>query len=69
MLLRFGMAGMEMGGLQAEATTTDTQRFTTRGSYVSMGGLWHVTVVLRRAGFSDVEHTFELPITRSPLDG
>jgi copper transport protein len=66
-LLRFDMIGMEMGQLQTEAKSTDQQRYTARGSFASMGGRWHVEVVLRRAGFDDVRHTFELDIVRSAL--
>ena len=29
-----------------------------------MGGRWHIEVVLRRAGFDDVQHTFEVDIVR-----
>jgi hypothetical protein len=66
-LLRFDMIGMEMGELQTEAKSTTQQRYTARGSFVSMGGRWHVEVVLRRAGFDDVRHTFEMDIVRSAL--
>jgi hypothetical protein len=66
-LLRFDMIGMEMGQLQTEAKSTDQQRYTARGSFASMGGRWHVEVVLRRAGFDDVRHTFEMDIVRSAL--
>ncbi len=66
-LLRFDMIGMTMGQLQTEAKTTDQQRYITRGSFASMGGRWHVQVVLRRAGFDDVQHTFEVDIVRSAL--
>jgi copper transport protein len=66
-LLNFDMIGMEMGQLQTEAKSADQQRYTTRGSFVSMGGRWHVEVVLRRAGFDDVRHTFEMDIVRSAL--
>lgn len=65
LLLRFDMVGMEMGELQTEAASADAQRYTARGSYVSMGGRWNVEVVLRRAGFDDVRHTFEVDILRS----
>jgi hypothetical protein len=64
-LLRFDMAGMGTGVLQADTQTTDKQRYTTRGSFTSMGGRWNVEVVLRRAGFDDVRHTFEMDIVRS----
>jgi hypothetical protein len=30
-----------------------------------MGGRWNVEVVLRRAGFDDVRHTFQVDIVRS----
>jgi copper transport protein len=65
MLLHFNMLGMEMGQVQTEARATDTQRYTTRGSFVNMGGRWNIEVVLRRAGFDDVRHTFQLDIVRS----
>ncbi len=64
-LLRFDMQGMAMGVLQTEAKATGLERYTTRGSYTSMGGRWNVEVVLRRAGFDDVRHTFQLDLVRS----
>jgi copper transport protein len=66
-LLRFDMLGMEMGQLQTEAISTDQQRYTARGSFTSMGGRWQIEVLLRRAGFDDVRHTFEIDIVRSAL--
>src|SRR5262249_48863746 len=63
-LLRFDMVGMTMGQLQTEAKATDQQRYTARGSFANMGGRWNVEVVLRRAGFDDVRHTFEVDIVR-----
>jgi len=64
-LLRFDMIGMAMGQLQTEARPTGAERYIARGSFVPMGGRWHMTVVLRRAGFSDVQHTFEMDILRA----
>jgi copper transport protein len=64
-LLRFDMLGMEMGQLQTEAKPAGAERYTARGSFTSMGGRWNVEVVLRRAGFDDVRHTFELDLVRS----
>jgi copper transport protein len=69
-LLRFDMIGMQMGKLQAEttqATAAPLERYTARGNYTTMGGRWHVEVILRRAGFDDVQHTFVVDITRSSL--
>ena len=63
-LLRFDMQGMEMAKLQAEAKPSSAQRYTARGSYTTMGGRWHIEVVLRRAGFDDVKHLFEVDILR-----
>jgi copper transport protein len=64
-LLRFDMQGMAMSKLQIDTQTTDHERYTARGSFTSIGGRWHVEVVLRRAGFDDVTHTFQLDIVRS----
>jgi copper transport protein len=64
-LLRFDMLGMDMGKLQAETQTADHERYTARGSFTSMGGRWQIEVLLRRAGFDDITHTFQLDIVRS----
>jgi copper transport protein len=63
-LLRFEMQGMDMGKLESPAQPTGAERYTARGSFTSMGGRWHVEVLLRRAGFDDVRHTFEVDIVR-----
>jgi copper transport protein len=63
-LLRFDMQGMEMTPLQTEAAAAGGERYTARGSFTSMGGRWHIEAVLRRAGFDDVRHTFEVDILR-----
>jgi len=65
-LLRFDMQGMTMGKLQTETQKANNERYTARGSFTSMGGRWDVEVVLRRAGFDDVRHTFVMDILRSP---
>jgi copper transport protein len=64
-LLRFDMQGMTTGQLQSETQTSDKARYITRGSFTSMSGRWNVEVVLRRAGFDDVTHTFQLDIVPS----
>ncbi|MFL5807800.1 MAG: CopD family protein [Roseiflexaceae bacterium] len=66
-LLRFDMQGMTSGVLQTDTQTADKQRYTARGNFTSMGGRWDVEVVLRRAGFDDVRHTFQMDIVRSAL--
>ena len=67
-LLRFDMLGMAMGKLETAAQPSGAERYTARGSFTSMGGRWQIEVVLRRAGFDDVRHTFEVDIVRgAPL--
>lgn len=63
-LLRFDMQGMQMNKLQTEATASGGERYVARGNFTTMGGRWHIEVVLRRAGFDDVRHTFEVDILR-----
>jgi copper transport protein len=68
-LLNFGMAGMEMGELRAETRPAGPERHVARGSYIAMGGRWQLEVLVRRAGFDDVRHTFVLDILRAPEGG
>ena len=63
-LMHFDMQGMEMEGVQTEAKASTGQRYLARGNFTTMGGRWHIEVVLRRAGFDDVRHTFEVDILR-----
>jgi copper transport protein len=63
-LLRFEMLGMDMGKLETPAQPAGAERYTARGSFTSMGGRWKIEVLLRRAGFDDVRHTFEVDIVR-----
>jgi copper transport protein len=63
-LMRFDMLGMDMGKLETTAQPAGAERYTTRGSFTSMGGRWHIEVILRRAGFDDVRHVFEVDIVR-----
>lgn len=60
--LGFDMLGMAMGELRAETEPAGAERYITRGSFTSMGGRWRVEVLVRRAGFDDVRHTFEVDI-------
>jgi copper transport protein len=67
-LLRISMLGHPMAPLQTEARSSTTQRYSTRGSFLSMGGRWNIEVVLRRAGFDEVTHAFQVDILRSAAD-
>jgi hypothetical protein len=60
------MQGRQMGILQTETQTANNERYTSRGSFTSMGGRWHIEVVPRRAAFDDVRHTFVMDIVCSP---
>jgi copper transport protein len=60
-ILRFQTADVA-GITQVETTTTGNGRFTTRGSYLALAGTWEVNVILRRAGFDDVTHTFQIQL-------
>ena len=61
-LLRLSMVGHDMGTTQVVAQPGAGGRYTARGSYLSMSGLWRVEVIVRRAGFDDVRQQFDLPI-------
>ena len=63
-LLRFDMLGMAMSKLETATQPAGVERYATRGSFTSMGGRWHIEVVVWRAGFDDVRHTFEVDIVR-----
>lgn len=64
-LLRFEMAGMNMGQQEVEMQPSENQRYLARGSYTSMGGRWHVEVIFRRAGLEDVRQTFDMDIVKA----
>lgn len=71
-LLRFSTvshdkgAEHEMGTTQVEAESDGNGRYVARGSYISMGGTWQVEVILRRSGFNDVRHTFDVAASTQP---
>ena len=45
---------------QIDMTTTDGKRFTAHGAYLTRVGEWRIFVILRRPGFDDVTHRFDL---------
>ena len=57
-LLNFDMPGWTWASCKPRRSRLCLQRYTARGSFTSMGGRWQIEVVLRRAGFDDVRHTF-----------
>jgi copper transport protein len=64
MLLRFSSLDMNMGTLEAVAAPVDGHGYVAQGAYISMDGRWQIEVILRRAGFEDVRHTFEIHVGR-----
>lgn len=61
-LLRFANENRRLGISEFETSTTDGRRFGLRGTYLSIIGNWKVEVILRRAGFDDVTHSFDLRV-------
>ncbi len=61
-LLRFQSDDPAMGVFQVEAQPAGGDRYLARGAYLSVAGPWQIEVILRRAGFDDVVHTFDLAV-------
>lgn len=47
---------------QVETSSQDQVRFYARGSHLSAVGTWQLEVIVRRAGFDDVRHMFQVEI-------
>ena len=62
-LLRLSMVGRNLGVTQVETASSDGARYTARGSYLTLGGQWQVEVLVRRPGFDDVIHRFDVSIS------
>jgi copper transport protein len=65
-LLRINSLAMDMGTTQVETVSQDGRRYLARGSYLSMGGLWQVEVILRKPRFDDVRKTYEIQLQLPP---
>ena len=68
-LLRFRMLmeGMDQDTTQVTAAPSGHHRYTVRGSYMSMEGIWEVVVIVRRPGMNDIQHAFTIDLGK--LDG
>lgn len=66
---QFSMADHDMGETRVPAISQDGQRYTARGSYLFMAGRWKVETIVRRPGFNDVRHVFELPSLETESTG
>lgn len=51
-----------LGVNQIDTTTEDGKRFSARGPYFTRPGHWRVDVILRRPGFDDVHHLFDVMV-------
>jgi mono/diheme cytochrome c family protein len=60
--LRFTMAEMDMGAIEADAQPLGDGRYQARGAFFSMAGQWNVTAALQREGQPTLSATFALPI-------
>lgn len=61
-LLRFRNENEAMGELQVEMEQGEGGRFSARGAYLANAGNWRVELILRRPGFDDVRHTFDVVV-------
>ncbi len=56
--------GMSMGGeTEVPAAAEGGGRFGAKGSYMAMEGAWQIEVILRRPGYNDVRHVFQVSLT------
>ena len=60
--LRFTMAEMDMGAVEADAQPLGGGRYQARGTFFSMAGRWNVAAALQRAGQPTLSATFALQI-------
>jgi mono/diheme cytochrome c family protein len=60
--LRFSMAEMDMGQLEADAQPLGRGRYQARGSFFTMAGRWDVSATLERAGQPPAQATFAFAI-------
>ncbi len=63
------MENMDMGTIQIPAKPAEKNRYTARGSFLTMNGTWQIEVILRKAGFDDVRHVFVIDLTRFVGEG
>jgi copper transport protein len=61
-LLRLTALDMNMGTQQVQTTSVDGLRYAARGSYFPMAGPWELEIIIRRPGYNDIRHVFELEI-------
>jgi len=68
-LLRFQAQQNSLGETQAETVTEDNIRYTLRGSYLTVQGVWRITVIVRRPGFDDVRYVFTVSVGAPAASG
>jgi mono/diheme cytochrome c family protein len=55
---RIGLINQGLADTRVEASSADGRRFTIRGAYFPLGGRWKVQVIIRRAGFNNLQHVY-----------
>ena len=60
--LRFAMAEMDMGQIEADARPLSRGRYQARGAFFTMAGRWDVSVMIERAGQPPAQATFVFAI-------
>jgi mono/diheme cytochrome c family protein len=60
--LRFTMAEMDMGQIEADAQPIGRGRYQARGSFFTMAGRWNVDATLEQANQPPIQATFAFPI-------
>lgn len=68
-ILRLSRSDVDTGTLQVATHSTDGQRFTAQGSFVSIAGQWQVEVIFQRPNFDDVRAKFDLNFDPSAPNG
>jgi copper transport protein len=66
--LRFDNFNLDIDMFQVETESVGDGRFLARGAHFPIAGNWQIEVILRRSGFDDVRHTFDLLVKESDHD-
>jgi hypothetical protein len=67
-ILRFRNEGQGISEFQVETNPVGEGRYLARGAYLSVSGIWQIEVILRRSGYDDYRHTFEVLVSETHDD-
>jgi len=65
-LLRLELLDVSLGLNQVEAVHSSGNRYTVRGSYLTIAGNWQVEVILRQSGVNDIRNNFLIQVQSNP---